>query len=163
MNMYNKVYLRIKGPLINLSKISNIDTYFELLENIIKEPTAIAIWVDLFSFLDKIQWENIFLNVNHMIKETYIQTFQYKILHRLTNCNYNLFKWKLKDSPYCNYCNIHIDTIEHHFYLFALCKHSWEQLGNYLTRTFKIENSLDLTICEVIFSIGLKKTNNQLT
>ena len=79
MNMYNKVYLRIKGSLINLNKISNNDTYFELLENIIKEPAAIATWVDLFPFLDKIQWENIFLNMNYMIKETYLQTFQYKI------------------------------------------------------------------------------------
>ena len=157
MNMYNKVYLRIKGSLIDLNKISNKDTYYKLLENIIEEPTSIATWVDLFPFLDNIQWENIFLNVHHMIAETYLQTFQYKILHRLTNCNYNLFKWKLKDSPYCNYCSIHIDTIEHHFYLCGFCKQFWEQLGKYLTRTLSLENSLDLTICEVIFGIGLKR------
>ena len=30
-----------------------------------------------------------------MIPDTYLQTFQYNITHRWTNCSYNLFKWKL--------------------------------------------------------------------
>ena len=39
----------------------------------------------------------------------------------------------------------------------SFCKQFWEQLGNYLTRTLSLEISLDLTICEVIFGIGLKR------
>ena len=92
-----------------------------------------------------------------MTPETYLQTFQYKILHRLTNCKYNLFKWKLQDDPYCNYCNIHIDTIEHHFYLCGFSKRFWEQLGKHLRKTLNLEDRLDFTICEVIFGIGQRQ------
>ena len=78
-------------------------------------------------------------------------------MHRLTNCNYNLFKWKLQESPYCKYCNIHIDTIEHHFYLCAFSKEFWEKLGKYLTNILDLENTLDFTICEIMFGTGLRR------
>ena len=52
----------------------------------------------------------------------------------------------------CGYCN-HIDTIEHHFYLCGFCKLFWELLSDHLTVKLKLENKLNLTICEVIFGI----------
>ena len=52
----------------------------------------------------------------HIISnEPYLHLFQYKILNRILNNNYNLYKWKLKDSPICIYCD-EIDTIEHHLF-----------------------------------------------
>ena len=78
-------------------------------------------------------------------------------MHRLTNCNYNLYKWKLKEQPYCSYCK-HNDTMEHHFYLCGFCKLFWEQVGNHIAVTFGLTESLNLTICEVMF--GLEYAHN---
>ena len=152
-NVHSEFYLRIKGSLTNLNSISNKDLYSEILTYKIKEPTAISTWLDIFPFLEVVSWKNIFKNTHQVAPDTYLQTFQFKIMHRLTNCNYNLFKWNIKDTPYCDYCNIHIDTLEHHFYLCAYCKSFWEKVGDYLTRSLNLDKEPKLTICEVIFGI----------
>ena len=152
-NVHSKLYLRIKGSLIDLNHVSNQDLYSEILTHKIKEPTAITTWLDIFPFLGKVSWKNIFRNTHQIAPDTYFQSFQFKIVHRLINCNYNLFKWNIKDTPFCDYCNIHIDTLEHHFYLCAYCKSFWEEVSEYLTRSLSLKQELKLTICEVIFGI----------
>ena len=73
-------------------------------------------------------------------------------MHRLTNCNYNLYKWKLKEQPYCNYCK-HVDTMEHRFYLCGFCKQFWEQVGTHISVTFGLKESFNLTICDGMFDL----------
>ena len=47
-------------------------------------------------------------------KETQLQTFQYKIVHRIVGCNHWLYNIKVKGSPDCELCN-EDDTIIHYF------------------------------------------------
>ena len=82
--------------------------------------------------------------------EPYLQTFQYKIINRLLNCNEKLFTWKVKSSNKCVYCEC-VDTIEHHLYY---CKQStllWNKLLDWFSDNFDIH--LKLTVCEVLFGI----------
>ena len=142
-----------------MRNVTNKELYFELLKPQIKQPTAIETWVDLFPFLEHVSWRNIFKNTHQIVPDTYLQTFQCKIMHRLTNCNYNIYKWKLKEQPYCKYCK-HIDTMEHHFYLRAFCNLFWEQVGNHIAVTFGLTESFNLIICEVMF--GLEYVHNPI-
>ena len=151
-NVNSKVYLKINGILKNLTNVHNRDLYFELLRTKVSEPSSVDTWIDIFPFLESVSWKAIFKNTHQIVPDSYLQTFQYKVMHRLTNCNYNLFKWDLKKHPFCAYCN-HTDTIEHHFYLCGYAKLFWELLSDHITVALHLEKKLNLTICEVIFGI----------
>ena len=49
------------------------------------------------------------------MKVTYMQSFQCKVLNKVINCNFYLFKWSIKKSPNCAYCE-NIDTVAHHLF-----------------------------------------------
>ena len=55
---------------------------------------------------------------------TILQSLQYKILNKILNCNYWLYKTKIKDSPKCRYCTEE-ETIEHFFFVCAKTKDFW--------------------------------------
>ena len=147
IKIQNEVTIRIKHRLMNLSNVNNKALYWEIIGNNKREPTALNTWIDLFPFLDSTPWNMIFKSVHKKILQPYFQTFQYKIVHRTLNCNYNLYKWKIKETPFCTYCD-HIDTLEHHLYLCVYSKRFWELFDKWITINLNIR--LNLTICEVL-------------
>ena len=86
-----------------------------------------------------------------------MQTFQYKIICRILNCGYNLYKWKLTESPFCVYCR-QIDTIEHHLYLCAYSKKFWELFEKWVSKY--LSPTLQLTICEIMFGKNIRESDN---
>ena len=134
-----------------ISKLLSADIYWDLITKVTKPPTAISTWMDLFPFLEQVNWKYLFICVNKVTSEPYLQTFQYKILNRTLNCNYNLFKWNILEHCMCHYCPLEIDTIEHHLYYCPESKMFWENIENWLESTIKIKFSF--TICEVIFGM----------
>ena len=139
-----------------ISKLKSQDIYWEQLKNVTKLPTAVSTWVDLFPFLEQINWGTLFTIVNKVTSEPYLQSFQYKIINRTLNCYYNLFKWNISDQSTCDYCPLMIDTIEHHLYYCDESKNFWHNIENYLESKLKIKFSF--TICEVIFGMLNTKT-----
>ena len=101
IKIQNEVTIRIKHRLMNLSNVNNKALYWEIIGNNKQEATALNTWIDLFPFLDSTPWNMIFKSVHKKILQPYFQTFQYKIVHRTLNCNYNLYKWKIKETPFC--------------------------------------------------------------
>ena len=61
-----------------------------------KPPTSIETWINIFPLLETENWNSIVLRTIKITKETYLQSFQYKILNRILNCKDKLFKWKIK-------------------------------------------------------------------
>ena len=84
-------HVKVKCKKVEFIKINNRSLYWAVLNDDIEEPLAIEHWVKSYPFLDSKPWYKI-------VPETYLQCFQYKILNRLLNCNYNLYKWKIMDS-----------------------------------------------------------------
>ena len=134
-----------------ISKLLSADIYWDLITKVTKPPTAISTWLDLFPFLEQVNWKYLFICINKVTSEPYLQSFQYKILNRTLNCNYNLFKWNILEHCMCHYCPLEIDTIEHHLYYCPESKMFWENIENWLESTIKIKFSF--TICEVIFGM----------
>ena len=62
------------------------------------------------SVFEKIDWKCVFTLPFHVTKESYLQNFQYKIINRSLNCNYNLKKWKIIMNDKCDKCN-EVDTV----------------------------------------------------
>ena len=104
----------------NISKVNTNIFYNFFIEKKRREPTCIRKWTEEYpGFKDASEdlWPNIFRLPFNIIKDTYFQTFQYKIIHRLITCQKKLSEMKIADSPKCKFCN-EDDTIRH-FFLFC--------------------------------------------
>ena len=52
--------------------------------------------------------------VEECTTETFLQSLQFKIIHRYFPCNYRLHLWNIVEDSKCTYCNI-VDTLNHYF------------------------------------------------
>ena len=59
-------YLTVNKVLKPLQKLTSQHIYWELINPKSKPPSSLDIWVDLFPFLDKLDWSNIFTLVNRV-------------------------------------------------------------------------------------------------
>ena len=100
---------------IDFLTLSSKDVYWALFkqENKAVKPACIKKWEETFNFNGK-EWSDIFSMPFKVCKETQLQTFQYKIVHRIFGCNHWLYNIKVKGSPDCELCN-EDDTIIHYF------------------------------------------------
>ena len=67
-------------------RITSRKVYSALIRDMVKEPTAIETWLDLFPFLGQIECNSVFTLIYKITKELYLLSFQYKILNRTINC-----------------------------------------------------------------------------
>ena len=87
-------------------------------------PTCVLKWKTLHVDFDmsEEEWADVFLRPYICLRETKLQSFQYKIINRIINCNKKLFDMKIKNSPVCSYCD-QTDDIGHFFFM---CKDVYE-------------------------------------
>ena len=146
----DEIQIKVDNELVPVSNITSKKIYNELIRFRSKPPTSLISWIELYPFLEKYNWNDTFVLPYKVIKETYMQSFQYKVLNRVINCNFNLFKWGIKNSPNCAYCE-NIDTVTHHFFECADCIEFWKKVEQWLFEKLKVK--FNLTVCEVIFGI----------
>ena len=139
----------------NLETVSNKKIYNSLIEMKCITPASQNKWIEYYPFLESASWSDIYSQPFKIVRDTFTQTVQYKILHRIYNCNYNLFLWKIKEEPKCDYCS-DIDTIEHYFFNCASTLLLWKSIENWLTSTFKLK--WKFSILEVLLGIHLRHT-----
>ena len=101
MNLYSNITVPVRGQLISLTQMQNKGIYWELIGNKEIQASAINTWINLYPFLHAVKWYKIFNAVHLCAIETYLQSFQYKVVHRIINCKYNLYKWNIKENPFC--------------------------------------------------------------
>ena len=144
--------LYINNKLIPIEKISSKLVYTHLIKESTKPPTSLNAWIELYPFLENFNWSPVFRLPYKIMKETYIQSFQYKVLNRILNCNYNLHKWGIKDSPLCIFCK-QVDTIQHHLYECEESLKLWNKIIDWIHQKLKIK--LQFTVCEILFGLHL--------
>ena len=154
VNMTDKltdsIKLKCNDVFISLDKITSKKMYNELIQRLVVPPIAIENWIDIYPFLEKHDWKYTFTLPSVVAKETYLQSFQYKIVTRILNCNYNLYKWGIKTSPACEYC-CEVDTITHHLYECCEVETFWNQVQLWIYD--KLEVMLHFTVCEILFGV----------
>ena len=141
-----------------MSTLCNQTIYWHLLENITKQPTAIDNWISEFPFLNDKDFENFFQLPHAIVKDTKLQTFQYKILNQIIPCKARLFKWKMTDDYICQYCNEY-DDHTHFFYTCYMSKEFWDQITNWIFNVLQVRVYLSKT--DILFGI-INTEQNQL-
>ena len=106
-------FVNINNKLIPISESNTKDFYLPHVYKRKRYATCIQKWQNIYPTID-FQWEDVFTHPYKCGRKTRIQSFQYKILHRIINCNKKLFDMKILTSPKCSYCP-EIDDISHFF------------------------------------------------
>lgn len=71
------------------------------------------------------EWSEIYLRPFTATRETRLQSFQFRLTHRIITCNRLLFHYKIKQEDTCTYCD-GIDTLEHFFYQCPISRRFWQ-------------------------------------
>ena len=61
------------------------------------------------------EWENAYSSTFYLLNDIQLQSFQFKINHRIIFTNHLLMKCKLSETALCTFCNDAIKKIEHLF------------------------------------------------
>ena len=123
-----------------------------------REPTCINKWKECYPHFLEVDvniWSNIFKQAFTITRETALQTFQYKIIHRLIVCQKKLWDMKLVDSPVCLYCN-KIDDLRHFFIFCEKSNQFWNSFFNWWNSLGDIKISDDCDSLEECVLFGFQ-------
>ncbi len=98
-NIDQKLQINLCGTLKPITKISCKDYYWHIINKAKHEPTAKTKWSDIYNEFKEVDndiWKRIIKMSFNTCRETKIQTFQYRIIHRTIPCNKWLFNIKIK-------------------------------------------------------------------
>ncbi len=143
--------INVNNKVQNIEKIKCKDFYWHLINKSSHTPNNKLKWCETyhdFKNADPKTWHGIFKLPFQIIRETRIQTFQYKILHRVILCNKWLFNIKIKTSELCDYCK-DIDDIPHFFFHCPKVKIFWNSILQWLENisNLQLRNSPILKEC----------------
>ncbi len=100
-----------------LTKMKCKDLYWHMIQQHTHKPSAMEQWYKSNPLLKEANseaWIRIFKMPFKIIRETKLQSFQYKIVHRTIACNKWLANIKIRTDSICNFCKKE-DTLEHFF------------------------------------------------
>ena len=142
-------YIRLRVKLTDIRKTKGcIEFYQEEVSQKSKHvhPKSTEIWEELFYHIN-FHWETIYLLPYTIVRETDIQSFQYKILHRYTACGENLNKWGKASSNISFSCN-EVDTIEHALFYCQDSTIFWNFFQDWWCQHFRV--TINLFVCDII-------------
>ncbi len=117
-------------------------------------PTCLYAWTE--EFLIDIEWDKVYKLSFEISREPYLQSFQYKVLNRILNCNERLHTWQIKDTNLCIFCD-KIDTIEHHLYYCIQSRIFWNRIEKWMLTS--LETKINLTGFDVIFGLQIQRNS----
>ncbi len=108
---------------------------------------------------NNMNWQDHYCIAYEICRETYVQSFQYKIFNRFFPCNYALSLWYESEDAMCKHCQDNeIDYIEHYFFF---CKESllfWKSMKSWLLHITKTRIEFDVK--DVLFGIPNDSKND---
>ena len=91
------------GKMVNIEKAKSKDFYSEFVELTLEPPISCRKWLENYSLNEDIFYESLPL-VKKCTSETKLLATQFKIIHNITNCKSNLYKWEISNSDLCDFC-----------------------------------------------------------
>lgn len=79
-----------------------------------------------------------------LVPDTKMRNFQFRYLHRIIFTGKTLYRWKLSNSPLCEYCKTEYETLEHLFFECNTIKRFWETFVSWFEAMTDTEITLDL-------------------
>ena len=136
--------------LTDISKIKSSEIYSYYLALEYSPPKSQNKWIEYYPFLETLDWKPVYLLPFRIMNDAYLITFQYKILHRVFSCNYNLFNWNIRNSPLCDICQ-KTDNLEHYFYFCSDSKTFWAHVNKWLSQL--LSSKFNFTVLEILFGV----------
>ena len=121
----------IKGSRITtLVKLTPTKIYSIFIPKVQNKPSSNIYFENLFNDYN-IDWEAIYMLPRLVTYNTYMRSFQYKILKNVLFLNKTLHIFEIKPSPLCSFCYLYNETPFHIFYECDAVKCLWADLVQY--------------------------------
>ena len=134
---------------VEFRKVTCRQFYWGEIKIISERPTCYFKWESEYFFAD-FDWDAINIIPYECTSDTYLQSIQYKIIHRYFPCKYQLNTWNVEDSNKCTYC-LEIDTLSHYFVECESVCGFWNSLKAWFLRTF--EFCIKFTVLDILLGI----------
>lgn len=121
------------GKKEDLLSLSPKKMYTMLVEVQLPTCTAFNTWgreVEAITIEGPEQWTETCTGVYKATRETKLQSFHYKVIHRIIPCNVFLKQIKIKDSEWCRYCD-ESDTIVHFLFSCQKVRPFWKAISSW--------------------------------
>ena len=155
------IYITRNQKFIEIIKLKTNEIYWQLQKNNNSKQKSsakcMAKWNMQFPYLTVDNWKQIFKVPFFSCTETMLQTFQYKVIHRVFPCNHWLYNCKVINSPCCTFCNKD-DNIIHYFTECGDLPAFWFSFGNWWNRIMNCV--IDLNIYNIILGYNENLANN---
>lgn len=102
-------------------------------------------------------WKEIYLSPYCTTRDTKLQAFQYKLIHRVLPCNRYLHNIRIKESDICSFCT-EKDTLQHFFWTCSLVQDFWHKVEEWLSLNGDIHIQTNMKQ----FLFGFPKTHPQV-
>ena len=161
-NIPDTFHINIRGTTKCIEKTHCKDLYWHIINCEPHSPACINKWQEYYIDFEQAQasiWSEIFKRAFSTLRDTKLQMFQYRVLHRTIPCNQWLNNLKIKDSATCSFCS-EKDDIPHFLLKCKNIEHFWLFFFNWwknLTNIDIINNVNELEEC-IIF--GFPTTND---
>ena len=121
--------------------------YYTLISKIVSTPTALKKWSSLL--YNPPDWKTIF-NISFIaVRNSKLQYFQFRFLHRIFGVNSFLYKINVSDSPLCTFCKNEPETLEHLFWTCNFTQTFWNR-----SHTLYIKNIFDIDLNKQVTFFG---------
>ncbi len=110
-------FITLKKRYISIEKTTCKDLYWHLIQNYQSDPKCLKALTKEFPGLKSVEnktWKRIFNTPFIVLRDTKLQSFQYRIIHKIIPCNKWLHTIKIKKDNICNFCS-EVDDIIHFF------------------------------------------------
>ena len=146
---------RVPQP-VNILTMHSRELYWIVQDECSPKLTGQSRWYKIYPDLGIMNetWSALYMYPFKVTRETKLQSFQFKIFHRIIACNNYLKNIRVKDDPKCNYCDDPRDTIIHFFATCPRVVRFWNSVLRWLNVTVGVDTS-HVIECEQI--LGLSK------
>lgn len=111
-------------------------------------------WAEEFQDMTEIQnpglWKEIYSSPYHTVRDTKVQAFVYRLVHRIIPCNKYLANIRIKNEATCSFCDS-IDSLQHFVFHCQPVRTLWTSLSSWL--------AVNASEREVLF--GFRKTTHK--
>ena len=141
--------VKLNNKYVELRKVTCRQFYWGEIKIISERKKSYFKWESEYFFAD-FDWDRINIIPYECTSDTYLQSIQYKIIHRYFPCKYQLNTWNMEDSTKCTYCQ-EIDTLSHYFVECESVCGFWNSLKAWFLRTF--EFCINFTVLDILLGI----------
>jgi len=137
--------INLNGRWKNVFNAQCRDYYWEFVSKFPYVPKAQYKWHEYMA-IDQAAWPDYYQLPYLITRDTTLQSFQYKILHRFFPCNYTLSIWYKDQSAFCNVCKNETDHLEHYFFSCPHLSIFWTSIERWWLKSLDISVRLDTQI-----------------